>query len=256
MKTKLLIISIAITLCLSAVPAMADLNTGVSVVDRVTGYFGGGGGEFSISSATLDTSAYIGTTSGIGLTNYVSSGAPGHPGNTTMTTSFQTFCVEMDESISPLPHMIEETWVSWDGTNSYAVHGGVDPSPDPDPLDPKTAYLYTQFATGALASSTYATYDYNPAVNRASDAVQLQYAIWYIEQEITSLTSGSKAEKWYNEAVAAGWTGIGQARVLNLYDYGSLEPRQDMLYLVPVPAAVLLGILGLSVAGIKLRKYA
>ncbi|GAF81068.1 unnamed protein product, partial [marine sediment metagenome] len=132
-------------------------------------------------------------------------------------------------------------------------------------LDPMTAYLYTQFATGALASSTYATYDYNPGPggNRPSDAEQLQRAIWYIEGEIVSLASGSDAEAWYNEAAAVGWTDIGNVRVLQMYKmytnnqgHTCYSRKQDQLYLTPVPGAVLLGMIGLGVAGVKLRKFA
>ena len=266
MKTKVLILIIA-ALCLSAAPAMADIDTGISVVNRIDGYYGGSGGEFTLSSATLNTSAYSLLTKDIQVDNYISAGT-GYPPNTNMTTSFQTFCVETDEYVSP-PHMVEETWVSWNGTDSYAVAGGKNPGPDP--LDPMTAYLYTQFATGALALSA-TPYDYTLA-NRASDAVQLHKAIWYIEEEIgvtwdgtkwvqtqtatVALGAGTKALAWYNEAAAAGWNDIGNVRILNLYDHSEVTPLQDQLYLqVPVPGAILLGMLGLSVAGIKLRKFA
>ena len=144
--------------------------------------------------------------------------------------------------------------MNWDGTDSYAVAGGSG-GPQPDDLDPRTAYLYTQFATGNLSNYDYDELSTPPGDDRDTDAQQLQLAIWKIEQEITAALTG-KALTWYNEAVTAGWTDIGNVRILNLYDTSVPEPRQDMLYYVPVPAAVLLGILGLSVAGIKLRKYA
>ena len=259
MKIKLLIISIAIVMCLSSAPAMADFDSGYSVVDRTTDYYtpGYGGGEFTLSTATLSTSAYSPLTKNIATQDY-NNGAI----IVTMTTSFQTFCVETDEYVF-LPHMVEQTIINWDGTDSDAVYGGSDPSPEPDPLDPMTAYLYTQFATGVLSNYDYPTMGLMPGDDRDTDARQLQYAIWYIEQELGpgSLISGSKAEAWYKEAYDAvvtnqTWTGIGDVRVLNLWDNTEPTPLQDMLYLVPVPGAVLLGILGLGVAGIKLRKFA
>ena len=248
-----------------AVPAMAAVDVGVSVVTRDGDYSDGSGGEFTLSTAALDTSAYSVLTKDISLTHYGGGGASLPP--ETMLTSFQTFCVEKNEWIDT-PHMIEETHV-----NTFAVAGGY-AGGSPDPLDQRTAYLYRQFATGALASSTYATYDYTTAPGtRASDAEQLQLAIWYIEEEIgltwdgskwvqtidviTELGAGSKALAWYNEAVALSTAAdLAGVSILNLYDHSSLEYRQDMLHFVPVPAAVLLGMLGLGVAGIKLRKYA
>ena len=253
MKIKLLIISIAIALCLSAAPAMANLDSGKSVVTYTDGYYVDGGGEFTLSTATLSTSAYSSLTKNISITDYIVPGlAP-----IDMTTSFQTFCVELDEEISP-PHLIEQTVVNWDGTNSYAVYGGVDGG-SPDPLDPRTAYLYTEFAKGTLSNYDYPTTGTMPGSARAGDAGQLQLAIYKIENEITDALA-DKALAWFTEAdnavTTGAWTGIGNVRVLNLLDNSVVTPRQDMLYLVPVPGAVLLGILGLSVAGIKLRKYA
>ena len=259
MKVKLLIISIAMVLCLSAAPAMADINSGYSVVSRTDGYYvlpGFGGGEFTLSTATLSTSAYSSLTKNQGtIEDYTASGL-----TVDMTTSFQTFCVETNEFISPT-HYIEQTIVNWTSPNSYAVAGGVGGAgPNGDPLDPRTAYLYTQFATGNLSNYDYDDeFGITPGDDRDTDAQQLQYAIWKIEEEITA-TLADKALAWFTEADNAvtteAWTGIGNVRVLNLVDNTDPTPRQDMLYLVPVPGAVLLGILGLSVAGIKLRKYA
>lgn len=250
MKTKLLIISF-VALCVSAAPAMADYDAGVSVVDRVSGYFTGGGGEFTISTASplLGTGEYIdGLTSNI----YINSGTPAG----SMTTSFQSFCVETDEHVSPPSHVIDQTIVNTSGpTGSQAVLGGPGGGGVADPLDYQTAYLYTQFAHGVLSS-----YDYlSTGVGRDVSAGYLQKAIWFIEQEVGGDNTGQSGI-WIAEAAAAGWTDIGLVRVLNLGDMdwtsGQMENAQDMLYLVPVPAAVLLGILGLSVAGIKLRKFA
>ena len=108
------------------------------------------------------------------------------------------------------------------------------------------------------------SYDYNPGSGRENSAEQLQRAIWAIEGEYTLSTSGDDmAKAWKSAAESAvsdgDWSGIGNVRVLQMYRKWSdtcFEVKQDQLYLTPVPGAVLLGILGLGVAGIKLRKFA
>lgn len=243
------------------VPAVADFDSGISVVSREAGYYvpGFGGGEFTLSTATLDTTYYSDLTKNIDTQIYFD--GSGNP--TRMTTSFQTFCLEKDELIGPLPHMIEQTIVNWDGTNSYAVAGGISgqTGPEGDPIDIKTAYLYSQFATGQLSNYDYPTAGTMPGDDRDTDAQALQNAIWYIEGEIgigdaPGVALSGKALAWYNEALANAVQKDYGVRALNLYDNSTLTARQDMLYYVPVPGAVILGILGLSVAGIKLRKYA
>ncbi len=196
-------------------------------ITRLSGYHSGSGGEFTIYDTALTVHEYAATTSG----------------KATPANSFQSFCLERNEYLMP-PFDFETV-----DMDTAAVRGGVGGG-SPDPLDPKTAYLYTQFAKGVLSNYTYAS-----GPGRAADAAQLQNAIWYVENEIDSLVAGSQAEAWYNEAVAAGWNGIGRVRVLNPYD-STGKQYQSQLYLVPVPGAVLLGFLGLGAAGLKLRRFA
>ena len=70
--------------------------------------------------------------------------------------------------------------------------------------------------------------------------------------------------KLANDAVADGgiwfkkWgkDSIGDIRVMNLWtNENHTGDAQDLLVRVPVPGAILLGILGLGVAGVKLRKF-
>ncbi len=254
---SVVLITIMCVFAFLASPVMADpfghgagYDGGTANYTRTPGYGNTGGGEFTIEGVglLLSNSAYAASTSGVGSLG-----------------SFQTFCVEYGEHADePMRIWVSEEAAGIDpgvdyGPGSHAWYGGEYGSGGDD-LDPRTAFLYTQFATGTLTS-----YEYLPGSDRADDAKQLQRAIWAIEGEITSLTSGSKAEKWYNEAFAAVspggvWEnmGIGNVRVLQMYKddgSGGYKLTQDQLYLTPVPGAVLLGMLGLGVVGLKLRKF-
>ena len=236
-----------------ATPVLADpepidglLSYGAQAkMARLSNYFSGTGGEFTLYDAgevspiwNLDASkGYAASTRGQ-LTGHAE--------------SFQTFCIERDEYSYYGETM--DVWVSLDNVDgtvpgSHAWGGGINTNAGDD-LDPRTAYLYDQFARGVLSS-----YDYT-GVSRNVSAGELQEAIWFIEEEIA--TKNGQADIWITEAqdaiAAETWSGIGDVRVLQ--NANSKEFRQDFLYRVPVPGAVLLGMLGLSVAGIKLRKFA
>jgi hypothetical protein len=174
------------------------------------------------------------------------------PGGASIGDSWQTFCLEYNEFFSPGRTLGAVVAVE-------AVNGGVG-GPHPDPLDPMTAYLYTQFRRGTLSDYRFG----GTNAERTFDAAELQDAIWYIEQEIginktptQALGAGSKALGWYNEAAAAvadtdiwGDT-IGGVRVLNLYAWNRETSswdmlKQDHLTIVPAPAAIGLGAFGLG----------
>ena len=102
----------------------------------------------------------------------------GHP------ESFQTFCVEMSETITNPMNVFVSTEAAGsepqdNGPGSHAYEGGVPGSPSiGDDLDPKTAYLYTRFVGGTLAALGY---DYTPGTGREDSAKVLQNLIWGIE---------------------------------------------------------------------------
>lgn len=157
---------------------------------------------------------------------------------------FVTFCLERNEYIS------YGSTYTIDNISNGAENGGSGGSVGgSDPLDPRTAYLYTQFVTGALVG-----YDYF-GTTRANSADALQNAIWFIEQEITVLPTGL-ATTFHTAALTAGWTDIGSVRVLNLVDQGN-NKVQDQLVMVPEPTTLILlgaGLLGLGAIRRRMRK--
>src|SRR5687767_1781116 len=90
----------------------------------------GPGGEFSVTSFTppIHAVSQLGTN-------------VAHVAN---SADFQTFCVEMDEFIN---FNVTYHWK----VSGAAEDGGVG-GPSPDPISPKTAYLYTQFWKGTLSN--------------------------------------------------------------------------------------------------------
>ncbi len=156
--------------------------------------------------------------------------------------SFQTFCIEYSERFSP--------GVTYNVTfGDNAMYGGVPGTGDPISLG--TAWLYHEFQGQTLEEYAWD----NPG--RTTDAGILQQTIWYLEGE------GSKPDDTkFLAMVEAQFTdpfadnlGTIPVKVMSLWGLdGSVA--QDMLVCVPVPGAVLLGFLGLSAAGLKLRKRA
>jgi hypothetical protein len=206
---------------LCLVLAMASLATAAPTVLISGGpYQNGGGGEIT---ATIESSS-----------------------------PFQTFCVELNE------HIALGGVYNFD-INTKAVAGGVGGG-SPDPLDPRTAWLYQKFLNNDLPGYDFA----NTGIGRAISAGALQDAIWYIEDEITTLPTGL-ATDFYN-LIPADLQGIGDVRVLNLYTApnaaGAARTEcQDVLgYFptpgVPVPGAILLGGLGCALVGCLRRRSA
>jgi len=245
-----------VVMCLFlSVPAMADYYGGRMSWTRVANHFQGNGGEFTLYKDGI--AQY--------LPNDAYAAVAKNQMGATDKTSFQTFCVELAEYV----YQPMDVWVSTtstispvDGSGSHAIYGGA--PPNGDDLDSRTAYLYTRFATGTLSNYSY-------GAGRATSAGALQKTIWLIENEIGNLWDSAggfvldaaqqlQANAWISEAQNAisngRWSGIGYVRVLNTSGTDGAKLAQDQLYYVPVPAAVVLGMLGLSVAGVKLRKYA
>ncbi|MBN1805120.1 MAG: hypothetical protein JW837_07715 [Sedimentisphaerales bacterium] len=249
---KRAIIFVTLVFVFTASPAFADLYGGTGSLTQTGSIYGinyssNSGGEFTISNSSLDTSEYLS-----GITSDIKG----------QSNSFQTFCMEKQEyTASAIEIWISTTSINEstgaigsEGSGSHAIYGGLKYG---DNLNPATAYLYTNFAQGTLSNYNYET-------GRAVSAGQLQNAIWYLEGEISSLATNSQAYAWVTEAQNVGWNDIGNVRVLNNWIQGHVgDPEyrvQDQLYLMPIstpiPGSVILGFIGMSVVGIKLRKYA
>ena len=163
MKAVFALVSTGLGLLLSAGGAM---GAGVFVghVTLFNSYGTTGGGEFravetdfSFAPRNTGTSFEGGIASGAGL--------------------FETFCVEFNEEVyfnTPYNAYLNDRTSSTSSAYDNGAHGG-----NSDPLDARTAYLYTSFMNHTLATG----YDYSNSGNRTADADALQRAIWHIEQE-------------------------------------------------------------------------
>jgi hypothetical protein len=223
-----------------AVPVLADTVTTTGSNTNPSGYQGFGpyqtgvGGEFTLApSAGLQW-----------VLQYYSSSTK-NQNSDGITPSFQSFCLEGGEYISP-----DTTYVAV--RNGWAIMGGNPPAGDP--LSKGTAWLYHEFQSGTLDR-------YNYTGDRHASAAALQNTIWWLEGEAadpgaTNVFRNAVITQFGSAAAAmASNAGLFPVAVLNLYtESGSLA--QDMLVCVPVPAAVLLGMLGLGAAGLKLRRFA
>ena len=152
MKTMIKTVAIIATLGLLVSPVWADISVGSASIDRTAGYYGGQGGEFTLgNNLGLSNAAYAAVAKNVNA----------------YASDFQSFCIEFNEGVG-IPSTVYVKINTSGPTGSQAVNGGAISPPEnilPDPLDPKTAWLYKQFATGALAGLGY---NYTPGFGRAT----------------------------------------------------------------------------------------
>ena len=141
-------------------------------------------------------------------------------------TSFITFCLQHREPIA-----FNQRFIVGSVTNYADDVGGN------DPISSQTAWLYTQARNGTLAG-----YSHTDAM-----ADLLQKAIWYFENELTLATPNNNAFVYLaNQAVANGFTGIGNVRVVNLFYTDGRRAQDQLVFQVPGPAVLTLLVPGLA----------
>lgn len=220
--------------------------------------------SLAVVAGLLGAQAALGQYVSVGGTIKLTNGPGAGPGGEFHATvlsggsgTFETFCLEYNEYFS-----YGET-LKVKGISSFAANGGINHgiggTPTTDPLDARTAYLYTQFRSFFTGGPGLSGYDYNSATLRPGDADALQNAIWFLENEITSVTG--QAATWVaqaNNAVANGsWSGLGNVQVLNLYRGANFATHaQDQLYITPVPEpeTYLMLLAGLGLMGFVARR--
>jgi hypothetical protein len=164
---------------------------------------------------------------------------------------FLTFCLEVNEYFTPNENLKIKS------ISDEAKAGGMAGSTGSgDPISGTTAYMYTQFRLG---DSDF------------SNAVLLQEAIWYEENEKTSASAAAKdlIKRAQEEMLALNWDSnfLGGVQVLNLYRNGVGDTNysvkaQDMLTWdgatrVPEPGTLLLfGLASCFLAGERLQRRA
>ncbi len=216
---------------------LSSLITGTHDPDGAGGTGNQFTGYFSIT---------INDVSGLGVTG----------GDLFVGSVFRTFCVEIGETLG-------------NGDNSFDVSSqsilGGQSSTEPQPLVSQTAFLYTRFRAGTLASlAGVGSFGENFA-----DLNALQDAIWHFQNQLGNTPSTGKAADLIaaaNDAVdngAYGWAGgLGNVRVMNIggattggdgtqYANGA---DQDLLVLIPLPQGVGLASAGLLVLGARRRR--
>jgi len=168
---------------------------------------------------------------------------------TNQVKQFKSFCLETHEYFS----WGSSTKNVYNGTiEPWAIGGGIeypaDETAGKDELDDRTAYLYLKYLSSPLSGITgeYSLGEIDQAY---------QNAIWFIEDEISSLAEGSLAKMLLTEANNAitQWQNNGRVAVLNLYD-DSGNLKQSQTYLVPEPATVMLLGFGLLSLGMAVRR--
>ena len=166
---------------------------------------------------------------------------------------FFTFCVERNEHIGG--------GRTYDAVvNTVADNGGISGG-HPDPLDSRTAFLYTAFTKGTIAdkladSGLGSTFAYGTGASGEA----IQNAIWFIEGELTNVSGAAKdLVTLADNAVQQGgeWfgKGIGNVRILNLTVPGTGGAAQDQLVMIPLPIPAVMGLVGLlGVGGMVLKR--
>lgn len=251
--TAVLIVGLVAAHALAGFGHGRGADAGAADFSRNPGGYQGTGGEFRIMEASPGSLR-------LPLATY----APATRGNDGLRMYFQSFCIERSDSYSSQARLWLSTEARYGGPGSHAWQDGHEPlegTANGTDLDSKTAWAYSQFAQGDLAGYNYGAGGYK-GLTRSQTAGALQRLIWASEGVGgssydadfggISLNADQRAliQTWdsaYALAVFKGWTGIGNVRVLQMYDADGSDLRQDCLVLiVPTPGATPLAVMGLS----------
>ncbi len=243
MKSKLTKWMKALAACGAALTLMGSVAVAdtVTLVEPNAWGTGSAGGPFEVDATSL-------------------SFTPRHLGvHGVAANSWLTFCVERNEYLS-------KGGVYDVVVNTAAVGGGL-AGGNPDPIDARTAFLYTHFLAGDLNTllvnrfgGSAINFDYQNTNGGTDEAgAAIQNAIWKLEQEITTsygnATLAGQLLTLANEAVSTNaWSGIGNVRVLNMTSNNGATQNQDVLVMVPAPASAVGGavlLAGLAATGLK-----
>lgn len=236
---KRLILPITITCVFAAAPAFADF----------------GGGTFYWNGKAFDAVAQVKLTS---LSGASSGGAFAveliwgsltgsvYEGASPAKNLFTTYCVEAGTTFG----LSTTYWASIDPLAYAGTNGAAGDRPSD-----VTEWIYDQWLAGNPSGWTQTA---------------ISQAIWWAEEESGGaknavVTAALGSLSYAATTVAGGLANAQHTWAMNLWDdftqVGGTDEwtatdRQSQLITVPVPAAALLGLLGLTAAGIRLRKYA
>ena len=168
--------------------------------------------------------------------------------------SFDTFCIEFTEHLNTTGTVT----YSYD-VNDYATFNGQGGG-FRDPLDSRTAFIYTQFRHGEIRNILG---DQGLSDTDMSNAIQI--AMWAIEDEPVDFSFHSQFANAQlliaaaENAIANGtWSGLGNVRVMNVWVQGqegtTQGARQDTLIMLPLPSGAGLASVGLLGLGFVSRK--
>jgi len=136
------------------------------------------------------------------------------------------------------------------GVGSYDLVAVRMTSPSPDSFESLTFRSFTQSGWSTVYEELDASGNLVLATATGSDVTNMNFNIWFAGAKTNPLAFDFVAFNGDTrlESVHAVWNGGG-------WTIGASSWAPERAELVPVPAAVLLGLLGMGVAGLKLRKF-